>query len=197
MSPIKTGKKVSALWGPPTGDFCMLTVIQPIASIAIKRTKNVRVPNRTPRVHLPIRRCGQGNSLTPHRLWEHLRRQHPPDGSITDPIRRRKQIHTSKKHQLQPNILTKVSSISGDHPGAYPTAIHTAVGCEAQSPPKNITSSAMNRWEHPITIPPPSKIVKVSPHSAHIKVQCGSVTVITIWKQEKRMWVGTRTRTSQ
>ena len=40
---------------------------------------------------------------------------------------------------------------------AYPTAIHTAVGWEAQSPPKSMTSSAINRWEHPITIPPPRK----------------------------------------
>ena len=55
------------------------------------------VYTKAQKAHVPIRCRGQRDSFASHRLGKHLGRQHPPDRSIANPIRRRKQIHASER----------------------------------------------------------------------------------------------------
>lgn len=129
-SPIKTGKKQHNTSIRDFFDLAIPTHSQLFSlayqhSTATGRIENARVQNeavqrastRTDRVHVPIRCRGQCDSLAPHRLREHLRRQYPPDGSIADPIRCRKQVHASeKRHCLQSKILKVANRMTGSHP---------------------------------------------------------------------------------
>ena len=94
--------------------------------------------------HAPIRCRRQRDTLTPHRLREHLGRQHPPDRSITDPIRRRKQIYTSESKQQE----TTVSRQSSPKCRATGICIRKTYGETAHSPNRN---PRRQRMRPPIT----------------------------------------------